>query len=359
MEFRRLAITEASSMVDRLVAAVAAEVENTAARTQAAADSTLSAVRAELAQVTSALEQARADHKNLQSTVDELRSHVKTLQTSLNESSGERQVLEQTLQKTLEEAKALQETIRQMQAGEAMRLETIVALEAAVEKGRERCAAVDARLEQLAAEKAAASEEHDKAMAAWFDEARAMREAGAKSAAAELAHLRSAFERLDAASTVAEGLNVLASSLKVLFSRVALFHVHGGRLVGGLQTGTKSATTTSHTVPLTKGTAIAEAVQSGRAHQLSREELRDANSLPFGGDPSTALLLPVSLEGGTIAMLYADDSGQNPSEHFDPQRVAISAEVLVLHSIPMLSRLSAQEKTAAYERQLLSELKIV
>ena len=346
-------------MVDRLVAAVAAEVENTAARTQAAADSTLTAVRAELAQVTSALEQARADHKTLQSTVDELRSHAKALQTSLNETTGGRQMLEQTLQKTIEDAKALQETIRQMQAAEAMRLETIVALEAAVEKGRERCAASDARLEQLATEKAAASAEHDKAMAAWLDEARAMREAGARSAAAELEHLRGAFEQLDTASTVAEGLSVLASSLRALFPRVALFHPHGGRLVGGLQTGTKSATTTSHTIPLTKGTAIAEAVQSGRAHQLSRDELRDANNLPFAGDPSTALLLPVSLEGRTLALLYADDSGQTPSAHFDPQRVAISAEVLVLHAIPMFSRLSAQEKTAAYERQLLSELKIV
>jgi hypothetical protein len=43
----------------------------------------------------------------------------------------------------------------------------------------------------------------------------------------------------------------------------------------------------------------------------------------------------------------------------DSRRAASSTQVLLLHAMPLLARLSVQEKLAAYESQLLNDLQIV
>jgi hypothetical protein len=111
-------------------------------------------------------------------------------------------------------------------------------------------------------------------------------------------------------------------------------------------------------VSLTAGSAFDEAIQSGRTRQLSAADLPDANKTLFGGAPNIVLVLPVVIEGMTAAVMYADDSGQKGPK-LDPQRAARSAEVLLLHAMPLLARLSVQEKFAAYESQLLNDLQIV
>jgi hypothetical protein len=92
---------------------------------------------------------------------------------------------------------------------------------------------------------------------------------------------------------------------------------------------------------------------------LTPADLLETHKTLFGGAPTIALILPVVVEGTTAAVLYADDSGQPAPRLVDPQRVVTSAEVLLLHAIPLLARLSAQETLAEYQRQLLNDLQIV
>ena len=63
---------------------------------------------------------------------------------------------------------------------------------------------------------------------------------------------------------------MLVDALASEFSRVALFHVNGNRLEGRRQTGFDFGSDISKVaVPLTKGSALAEAVRSGRVQGLT------------------------------------------------------------------------------------------
>jgi hypothetical protein len=222
----------------------------------------------------------------------------------------------------------------------------VAAMEAEVEATRKRT-------------QATADAQYEKACLAWSEEIRAVREAGATAAAADVEYLRRAFQRLDAAPTLAEAVDGLADSLAAVFPRVALFDVKGTTLEGRRQTGFDFENSISKIlVPLINGSAFDEAVQSGRTRQLPAADLPDANKTLFGGAPNIVLILPVVIEGMTAAVVYADDSGHT-GPPLAPQRAASSAEVLLLHAIPLLTRLSVQEHLAAYETQLLNALQIV
>jgi hypothetical protein len=356
MEFGRLATTEASALVERLVVAMATEVEAATKQTQATADIALAEAAAEVKQVTSALTKVRTNEQTLLATIDEVRAEAKGLRTALDESRAETQTLQRALEETRGDEKALRSTIQRMEADQAKHRET---LELAVQKVRDRCAATQVELEKITAAKAAADAQYQKAYDAWSEEIRAAREAGATAASADLEYLRGAFQRLDAASTLTEAVNGLANSLAAVFPRVALFDVKDMRLEGRQQTGFDFENSISKViVALTNGSAFDEAVQSGRTRQLSAADLPDANKTLFGGAPNIVLILPVVIEGTTAAVVYADDSGQTGPQR-DRQRAASSAEVLLLHAMPLLARLSVQEKLAAYESQLLNDLQIV
>jgi hypothetical protein len=339
---------------------MAAEVEAAKKEFQVTADAAVAAARTQLEQVTLELRQARMDGQTVVATIDEVRADAKALRTALDESHRERRALDGTLEKTRAHHKALQSTIDKMRADETKRQEKIAALEVLIQKERERCALVQAELETMKAAKAKADAQYKTAKEAWLKETSTIREAGSRIASEELESLREAFQRLDATATVTEGLNVLVSSLGAAFPRVALFHVNGNRLEGRQQAGFDFENNISKViVPLTKGSAFDAAVQSGRTQRLAAADLLDANKTLFGGAPSIVLILPVVIAGTTAAVLYADDSGQPASQLADPQRVVTSAELLILHAMPLLARLSAQEKLAEYERQLLNDFQIV
>jgi len=360
MPFKRLATTEVSALVERLVAAMEAEVNAATKTTQATADTTLAEARAELEQVTAALKHSRANEQSLLATIDEVRTEVVGLRTALHDSHAEKQLIEGTLEKACGQERALQSTIQKLQAEEAHRGETVRALELAVQKVRDRCAVAQDQLEKVIAAKVLADAQHQKAQEAWLNETRAVHEASAAGASADVEFLRTAFQRLDAASTVTEVLNALVSSLAATFPRVALFHVNGDALEGRHQTGFDFENDISKVViPLAKDSVFHEALDVGRTRLLMAPDLLKAKRTPFGGAPSMVLILPIVIAGTTAAVLYADDSGQRAPQRIDPQRVETSAEILLLHSMPLLARLSTQDKLAEYERQLLNDLQIV
>jgi hypothetical protein len=357
MQFKRLATTEVSALVERLAAAMTTEIEAATKTTQAAADNTLAEARAELEQVTAALMQARDSERTVLATIDQVRPEVEALRVALENSRAEKQMLEETLEKARRHDNALQSTIQKLQADEMKRQEKVGALELAVQKVRDRCAI---ELEKVTTAKALSDAQYQKAREAWLEETRAVREATATAASAELEYLRAAFPRLDAASTVAEGLNVLVGSLAAAFPRVALFHVNGNRLEGRQQTGFDFENDISNVIiPLTEGSVFHEPVESGRTRRLGAADIPDATKTLFGGAPSNVLILPVVIEATTVAVLYADDSGQSAPEVVKSDRVGTSAEILLLHAVPLLARLSAHERLVAYERRLLNDLQIV
>ena len=171
--------------------------------------------------------------------------------------------------------------------------------------------------------------------------------------------LRGAFARIDAAASVKEAVNELAQRVAAVFPRVALFDVHESKLVGRWDAGFESQQNIARLiVPITKASPFDTVVHSGELQRLDTSVSTTISQLPFGGTPGAVLLLPVVIEGRTVAVIYADDSGST-DRPLSFQRAATSAELLVLHAAALLHRLASQETIAAYESQLLNQLKIV
>jgi hypothetical protein len=329
MELRRLASTEASALVERLVAAMESEIEATTKRIQANGDLALAEAAQKIQELTAAVTDARRNE----------------------------QTLREALEKASADAKALRATIAKVEADHEKRRET---LERAVQKIRDSAAATQITLDRITAAKAAADAQHQEARTAWSAEIRAAREATAAAATADVEYFRSTFKRLEEAPTLKDAINAFANSLAAVFPRVALFDVNGQNLEGRWQAGFHFPQDVSSVfVPLTKGTAFGEAVQSDRPRQLGPDDLtQDAHKTLFGGTPGFGLIAPLAIDGLPAAVVYADDSGHK-GEPLDPQRAASSASVLLLHALPILARLSMQEKVASYENHLLNALQIV
>jgi hypothetical protein len=329
MELRRLASTEASALAERLVAAMEGEIEATTKRIQASADSALAEGAQKIKELTAALTDARTNEQTLREALEKA-------------SAGE---------------KALRATIGKIEADHEKRRET---LERAVQKIREGSAATQVALDKMAAAKATADARYLDAQRVWSADIRAVREAAAAAVSADLEYFRRTFKRLEEAPTLKDAITEFANSLAAVFPRVALFNVNGQRLEGRWQTGFNFTQDVSSVfVPLTKGTAFGEAVQSDGPRQLGSNDLaHDTHKTLFGGTPSFGLIVPLVIDGTPAAVVYADDSGRT-GEPVDPQRAAGSAAVLLLHALPFLAGLSRQEKVASYESHLLSQLQIV
>jgi hypothetical protein len=108
---------------------------------------------------------------------------------------------------------------------------------------------------------------------------------------------------------------------------------------------------------------LAQAVKSGRVQGFTASELADGSRALFGGTPVFVLVLPITVCGQIDAVIYADDSGQPPSDAVTPERRVKFAEILLWHAIPMLSRLSSELKALKELREyvtlLLSEIEHV
>jgi hypothetical protein len=159
---------------------------------------------------------------------------------------------------------------------------------------------------------------------------------------------------LAGATTIAGLLEALTKQLASQFSRVALFRVKGNRLEGEQQIGfEQTKDVTKLVIPLNMDSMLTRVVSSGAVESLTGNELAAKGGIPLGGgEPTTALALPVVLQGETLAVVYADDSGNRvPS----PGPAGLSASVgyatlLVRQTAVLMMRLT-------HELKMLSELR--
>jgi hypothetical protein len=93
-------------------------------------------------------------------------------------------------------------------------------------------------------------------------------------------------------------------------------------------------------------------VSSRRIERLSAGDLKDSKSAPFGGSPTCALALPITVEGEALAVVYADDSGQKAKDVSvgGAETKMRFAELLLRHADVLMVRL-------ATELQALGELR--
>jgi hypothetical protein len=144
--------------------------------------------------------------------------------------------------------------------------------------------------------------------------------------------------------------------LAAQFSRVALFYVRGNRLEGSNQIGFDFDHDIAKLVfPLGMNSLLTRAVGSGRIEHVTGDELDDSGLAPFGGAPTCALAMPVVVQGETLAIVYADDSGGSAGE-----LSTRFASALLQHAVALLMRLNNQLRHLAelreYATSLLSEL---
>jgi hypothetical protein len=304
---------------------------------------TIEKLRADQSTLQADLEKARADEKGRQSTIERLQASEKSLQASLDKLQGSEKSTQTTISKLQASEKVYQAKLAQASAASAL---------------------AEAELKKVQAERDDLAEELQRAETA-LEQARSAKHQPQKGAAPmPLDPLRNAFQQLAAAGTVTDVLTVLVDALASEFSRVALFNVNGNRLEGRRQTGFDFGSDISKVaVPLTKGSALAEAVRSGRVQGLTANELTDGTRKLFGGSPSFVLILPVPVGSDIHAVIYADNSDQPKAEVSATKRSVHFAEILLWHAIPLIGRLAAEEQALGelreYSTQLLSDLENV
>jgi hypothetical protein len=179
--------------------------------------------------------------------------------------------------------------------------------------------------------------------------------------AALLQEALGAFQNLARAQSIGEALTEIVSGLSTEFARVALFCVRGNRLEGEHQVGFDfKGDITNVAMPLSVDSLLTRAVTSGRIERLSASELKDTKSAPFGGSPTCALALPIVVEGESLAVVYADDSGQKAKEGgVGHEAKARYAELLLRHADALLVRLATElhalGELREYANMLLTE----
>jgi chemotaxis protein histidine kinase CheA len=307
--------------------------------------SALDKVRSEQLALQGDLDKARAEEKARQSTIDRLQASEKSLQASLDKLQGAEKSAQTTISKLQASEKVYQAKLAQASAASAL---------------------AEAELKKVQADREEVAEQLQDAEAALAEQKRTAKSQPQKGggAAMPLDQLRGAFQQLTGASSVSDVLTVLVDALAAEFSRVALFHVSGNRLEGRRQTGFDFGSDISKVaVPLTKGSALAEAVRSGRVQGLTANELTDGNRKLFGGAPSFVLILPVPVGNEIHAVIYADNSDQPKAEVATTKRSVHFAEILLWHAIPLIGRLAAEEQSLGelreYSAQLLGDLENV
>ena len=321
-------------------------------------------LRTEQSTLQAALDKQRNDDKSRQSTIDKLQSAEKSHLANIEKLQASEKSLQATLDKLHASDKGAQTTISKLQAAEKV-------YQAKLGQASAASALAEAELKKVQGERDELAEQLQQAEASLAEQSKSLaeqtkstRDQMLKSASGPLDQLRAAFQQLTAAGTVADVLTVLVDALGAEFSRVALFHVNGNRLEGRRQTGFDFGSDISKVVvPLNKGTALAEAVRSGRVQGLTASELTDGNRKLFGGSPSFVLILPVAVAKEIHAVIYADNSDQPAGQFASTKRGVHFAEILLWHAVPLIGRLAAEEQALGelreYSTQLLSDLESV
>ena len=333
------AAIEAHAAVD----AARIEAEATARReAQGRAD-----LERELAEVRSQLEAATAHVSKLSMQVDAHASEKRTLEADLSAAHAE-----------LDSARTQREAITTQLEATRARVQMLERHQMSQENGLR---SVETSLNEALQAEASARE---LAATAEADVARARADMAAlQSEVGRLGSLLDAsihsLDELAAATSVTDLLSALVRQLSVEFSRVALFRVKGNRLEGEYQIGFDETTDiTKLVLPLNTDSLITKAASSGLVEELRGSELDDSSRAPFGGTPTSALALPVSFQGESLAVIYAD-SDQTPSDPEQYDASAGFAKLMVRATAVLMMRLSQELKTLnelrEYAAMLLQE----
>jgi hypothetical protein len=394
---------EVVRLTERLTKAVATEVEAQHQRVFEEAKATIEAARAELKaqaaerekladrveELEGQAETLRAEMKSYKDRADAARGEVSQARNEIAQARNEAAQARNDLLEAREGQKKAEAARVAAEAGRKQEAKTKVAVEGELQEVRElldstlaESAHLSKKLETDAAEKAkmaaaltavqsqlqtAESQRQtitalSKANAARVQTLERTHAESDRKFAALLHELAGAFQSLQGAETIAEVLTTLVTGLSSDFSRVALFCVRGNRLEGEHQVGFEfKGDITNVAMPLSVDSILTHAVTSRKIERLTASELKDSNKAPFGGSPSCALALPIVVHGETLAVVYADDSGQ-PSKDAalaTHDVKARCAELLLRHADVLLMRLTTELKALGelreYATMLLTE----
>ncbi len=323
-------------------------------RAKAAVDGELKESRAAQVAVNGELKEARAGQAASIAQLKESRAAQTTLNSELKESRAAQAALNGEL-KELRGAQAahIAALDRANAEHERARRDLQVELDASVAAERllrQRVADAERDIEHARGEAQTAA--HDAVHAASGRE---------KSATLLLDRLLTVSESLAIGTNVDDVLTSFVNALANDFSRVARFRVRGNRLEGVHQVGFDFKSDISKVaIPLTMDSLVTRAVASDRVEAFALRELADSIRAPLGGDPESALAVPLKVHDETVAVIYAEDANlaQDDAAAFGLR--AKVAELLRRQAVPILEKLMLEPKVLAelqaYATLLLDEI---
>jgi Skp family chaperone for outer membrane proteins len=225
------------------------------------------------------------------------------------------------------------------------------AFDATVERLRDDQAQLGAENERLAAENAALS----------WERRGLLESARASHRGALIERLLEVFDQIAAAATVDAVIIAAAGGLTGDFARVAVFSVRDNRLAVHHQWGFGADSGIEKViVPLGVESFLSEAAQAGTVQSFSGGA--GTGSAPFGGAPTLVVTAPIVVRGETLAVLYADDSGDPRDAAWSGDGVRL-AGLLRAHVVLRLERLTVElqaiDELRAYAHMLLDEVQYV
>ena len=348
---------EASSTSDQLEAVIADKARLEEAL--AAAQSQLQATEAKLAGVTTLFKQSAAKVKTLEKDGE---AALREMEASHAAAIREIEATHAAAIRDMEARShaAIDEALRAAERNHAAALRDAQDVHTAALREMEAKHAVE--IHQLEAEYASASRDAETRHEASLRDLEAQVHTATTAAGtsdvlvSRVDELLEGFQALAGAASVNDVLATLVEHLAAEFSRVALFYVRGNRLEGSNQIGFEFDNDIAKLVfPLGLDSLLTRAVVSGRIERVTGDELAYSGLAPFGGAPTCAMALPVVVEGETLAIVYADDSGRATSD------LSTSfASALLQHAVALLMRMSNELKVLnelrGYASSLLAEV---
>lgn len=183
----------------------------------------------------------------------------------------------------------------------------------------------------------------------------------AERAAARLGHLHDTFERLASGDSIDGVLHAAANGFAAECARVALMRVEGGQLECIERIGFGDGTDPPPlAVPLAIDSVFATALATDRIQVLTMDGAEAQIRVPFQGEPSFALVLPLRVHGEAVALVYADDVGEAHPGSTTMAQLLMVADLLRRHAIARLETLAieplALNELRAYAALLLEEV---
>ena len=153
-------------------------------------------------------------------------------------------------------------------------------------------------------------------------------------------------------------LTELVKRLSIQFTRVALFRVKSHGLEAEQHIGFEDTDIDSLVLPVTMDSLLTRAINSGTVESLSGTDISSRLGTPFGGSPTSAVALPIMLQGTTLAVVYADDAdmpetARGPAVH---ESSVGYAKLLVDEASVLLMCHTHELKTLAELRQYATTL---